>query len=81
MVTSPEKEIYGEIYQPNFVTERKSLLTGGKSVLANKEIMQGNDVVLFKIDKNKFHRQRADNYDSPSHSYEVYYAVHYAANM
>ena len=27
------------IYKLNFVTERKSLLTGGQSVLENKEIM------------------------------------------
>ena len=39
MGTSPEKEIYGGIYKLNFVTERKSLLTGGQSVLAHKEIM------------------------------------------
>ena len=39
MGTSLEKEIYGEIYKLNFVTERKSLLTGGQSVLENKEIM------------------------------------------
>ena len=37
--TSPEKEIYGEKYILDFVTERKSLLTGGNSVLANKKIM------------------------------------------
>ena len=62
MGTSPEKEIYGEKYILSFVTERKSLLTGGQSVLANKEIMQRNDVFLFKIDNDKFHRQSADNY-------------------
>ena len=62
MGTSPEKEIYGEINKLNFVTERKSLLTGGQSVLANKEIMYGNDVFLLKIDNDKLHRQSADNY-------------------
>ena len=34
-----EGNIYGEKYILNFVTERKSLLTGGKSVLAIKKIM------------------------------------------
>ena len=29
----------GKYHKLNFVTERKSLLTGGQSVLANKEIM------------------------------------------
>ena len=33
------KYVYGEEYILNFVTERKSLLTGGNSVLANKKIM------------------------------------------
>ena len=80
MGTSPEKEIYGGIYKLNFVTERKSLLTGGQSVLAHKEIMWRNDVFLIKIDNDKFHRVRII-IDSPSHSYEVYYAVHSAANM
>ena len=61
MGTSPEKEIYAEKYILSFVTERKSLLTGGQSVLAKKEIMQRNDVFLFKIDNDKVHRQSVDN--------------------
>ena len=62
MGTSPEKEIYREKYILNFVTERKGLVTGGQSVLANKDVMQRNDVFLFKINNDKFHRQSADNY-------------------
>ena len=38
------------------------MLTGGQSVLANKEIMYRNYVFLFKIDNDKFHRQSANNY-------------------
>ena len=44
-----EGNIYGEKYILNFVTERKSLLTGGKSVLANKKIMPSKTNVPFKI--------------------------------
>ena len=47
-----EGNIYGEKYILNFVTERKSLLTGGKGVLANKKIMYRNDVFLFKINND-----------------------------
>ena len=40
MGTSLEKQIYGEIYKLNFVTERESLLTDGQRVLENKEITE-----------------------------------------
>ena len=57
-----EKELHGEIYKLNFVTERKSLVTGGQSVLENKEIMERNNVFIFNIENHKLHRQSADNY-------------------
>ena len=80
MGTSPEKGIYGEKYILNFVTERKSWSTGRQNVLANKEIMERNEVFLFKIDNDKFRKVRII-IDSSSYSYKVYYAVHYATNM
>ena len=63
------------IYKLNVVFDRKSLLTGGQSVLANKEHMEGNDVFLFKIYNDNLHRQSADNY-----SYE-YPRIHIKCTM
>ena len=49
-------------YILNFLTGSKSLLIGGQSGLENKKIMSRNEVFLFTIHNDEFHKQSVNNY-------------------